>query len=163
MFYFLTSRFITFGNDSFRNIFIIGTICYIIVHAYLFGPNASETTEKYRHYIYYLLLADAILTATYLFFFNKNHKNNKEDEETPLSQQQLEQITKLNNGQKNQSIEDVHRKLLELKAQQTKNNEKKSPFAKKDDNKSNKENVSDTDIPLYVSSNNEETEVPVYK
>lgn len=80
MFYFLASKFITFGNDSFRNIFIIGSICYIILHAYLFGNNASETVQNYRGYLYYLFLIDAALEGTYMWLFGSNKAEMVEDD-----------------------------------------------------------------------------------
>jgi hypothetical protein len=138
MFYFLASKFITPGS-SLKIIFLIGTICYIILHAYLFGNGASETTRRFRSYIYYLFVVDAALTGSYIWLFGSNNKvadaesesdphadrdadrdadrnaDQDADHTPPLPdniRQQLEQ------GGQQPNIEEIHRKLLELKARQ---------------------------------------------
>lgn len=131
MFYFLASKFIT-GSDSLRSIFIIGSICYIILHAYLFGNNASDSTQKFRHYLYYLFMIDAALTGSYIWLFGGDYRGieNEDEDDSNQSGSQLPQLPehireKLQldqNGQNEQNgqsnIEEIHRKLLELRARQ---------------------------------------------
>jgi len=136
------------NGSRLRNIFIIGTICYIILHAYLFAQNAGETTMRFRHYLYYLFLADAILTGAYVWLFgtrmpqldcdtdehdanernanernanerNANERNANErhvaDNDKPKQSPHGKQPDNHHGGQ---NMADLHRKLLELKAQQ---------------------------------------------
>ena len=180
MFYFLASKYITFGNDSFRNIFIIGTICYIIVHAYLFGANAGETAQRFRHYLYYLFVVDAILATSYIYLFGKSTKETEHDDENDevvpeiSSSQQQSQLQQLGNGQNaggghSSNIEDVHRKLLELRARQElkltqpKNPENGSPFAKKDNGptKSTTETKKDKSLPQEQAEEQDEDDESV--
>ena len=125
MFFFLASKFIA-GNDS-KNIFIMGSICYIIIHAYLFGNNAGETTQKYRHYLYYLFVIDAILTGSYVWLFGGSSKSIENDEDYDDNavltlpehiREKIEENEENESKSRPQNIEDVHRKLLELKARQ---------------------------------------------
>lgn len=120
MFYFITSKFIK-SNDL-KSIFIIGSICYIILHAYLFGNNANGTTEKFRHYMYYLFVLDVVLTGSYSWLFGSKVSDNSDDE-IPNQISQLpnymqEQLMSNQNDGPQQNIADIHRKLLELRARE---------------------------------------------
>lgn len=114
MFYFLVSKFIA-GNNL-KYIFIIGSICYIILHAYLFGNNSGETTQKFRQYLYYLFAIDAILTGSYIWLFGESRKTIEDDEIEQLPEIP-HQIFEKQDSIKVSNIEDIHRKLLEVKAQ----------------------------------------------
>lgn len=196
MFYFFASKFIT-GNN-FKSLFLVGSICYIILHAYLFSNNNNETIQKFRHYIYYLFLADAILTGSYIWLFGNSIDTEYEDtdENTDNNVFQSHQLPEINkekildkNINQESNIEEIHRKLLEIKARQelklkqdisTKESCNESPFAKKDVNQNNvQQKLSDEDeddneinneyyeshdsIPLYRSDNNlSDTDIPVY-
>ena len=72
MFYFIASKIWSANKPGYlRNIIITGTICYIILHAYLFGKNRSESVSKFKNYIYYLFLIDSILVGSYIYLFNR--------------------------------------------------------------------------------------------
>jgi hypothetical protein len=81
MFYFLVSRILNkpaFMSKSqnketqLRNIYIVGSICYIILHGFLYRKHAPDKIAKYRHYIYYMFLIDAILSGSYVYLFENN-------------------------------------------------------------------------------------------
>jgi hypothetical protein len=78
MFYFIASKILKKINSTetcmetkLRNIIIVGSICYIILHAFLYKKNTSVKLEKYRHYIYYMFLIDGILSCSYVYLFDK--------------------------------------------------------------------------------------------
>ena len=69
MFYYIVSKIpliagITDDTKLFK-IFVIGTICYIILHAFLFSSIGEqiEIIQKYRNYMYYLWAADLLVTG----------------------------------------------------------------------------------------------------
>jgi hypothetical protein len=75
MFYYIVSNlpFIkSIDDDSkFFKILVIGSICYVVLHAILFS-NIGENIElikKYRKYLYYLWGADTVLSYVYVRFF----------------------------------------------------------------------------------------------
>lgn len=81
MFYFIASR-IWMGNNEtrLRNILLTGSICYIILHAFLYGNTSSETLARFRHYIYYMFAIDAILAGSYVWLFGTNNVDKNIDE-----------------------------------------------------------------------------------
>jgi len=79
MFYFIANKILKKINSNetsmeikLRNIIIVGSICYIILHAFLYKKNTHPKLEKYRHYIYYMFLIDGILSCSYVYLFNKS-------------------------------------------------------------------------------------------
>lgn len=75
MFYYIVSNlpFIkSIDDDSkFFKILVIGSICYVVLHAILFS-NIGENIElikNYRKYLYYLWGADTVLSYVYVRFF----------------------------------------------------------------------------------------------
>ena len=78
MFYFIASQILkkinsneTCMENKLRNIIIVGSICYIVLHAFLYKKNTPVKLEKYRHYIYYMFLIDGILSCSYVYLFDK--------------------------------------------------------------------------------------------
>jgi hypothetical protein len=79
MFYFIASKILkkinsneTCMENKLRNIIIVGSICYIVLHAFLYKKNTPVKVEKYRHYIYYMFLIDGILSCSYVYLFDKH-------------------------------------------------------------------------------------------
>lgn len=95
MFYFIVSRIPMISNvdeGKFLRIFIIGTICYVILHAFLYSKyneNISFITN-YRSYLYYLWAADIVLTGILVKFFGSN---NTSDENIELSDSENEKLS----------------------------------------------------------------------
>lgn len=162
MFYLIVSRLpiisSSYGNRLFRT-FIIGTICYILLHAFLFSKynSESEIINKYRSYIYYIWGVDLIVTGiiTKLFGGTENDENDNEDSE--------EQINFKHQQKPHMPKDEINKKLLEMKQSNI-----PSPFIKKDTMSNNdqdkqpqnvqvtnehveekKVEISDTEIPLY--------------
>jgi hypothetical protein len=80
MFYYLISKLPIFhGNNRRFKIFVLGTIFYIIAHAYLHSKlNESNIfISKYRNYLYYLFGIDCVLT----FVVSKEPEEIQEEEE----------------------------------------------------------------------------------
>lgn len=74
MFYYLVSKIpyldrLSQGEKIFR-VFLVGSICYIILHGFLYSTRFSnnETIQKYRKYIFYAAGIDATLTLAYIKF-----------------------------------------------------------------------------------------------
>lgn len=90
MFYLIVSKLPIISNiqsGKLFRIFVIGTICYIILHAFLYsgyGSN-SELISKYRTYFYYVWGVDLILAGIITKFFGKK----KEEPNKLVAPQQL--------------------------------------------------------------------------
>jgi len=83
MFYFLVSNLVKGDTEMrLRTIYIIGSICYIILHAFLYRKQSPEYLIKYRHYMYYLCIVDIILTGTYMYITRPS--NQKVIEHEPI-------------------------------------------------------------------------------
>jgi len=68
-------------EGKFLRIFIIGTICYIILHAFLYSrynENIGFITN-YRSYLYYLWAADIALTGVLVKFFGSSSSSDNND------------------------------------------------------------------------------------
>lgn len=164
MFYFIVSRLPIISSveeGKFLRIFIIGTICYIILHAFLYSNynSGSEIVQKYRSYLYYLWGADLLITGLIVKLFGGN--NNEIDDDTyeqeeiySQKQQYKFPVTNykqpINNGyaqnnyiQREMTNEELKKKLEEIKKYEIEvNNEQESlqqsspsPFIKKDESK----------------------------
>ncbi|AYV83540.1 MAG: hypothetical protein Hyperionvirus8_24 [Hyperionvirus sp.] len=139
MFYFIASKIWIAGDSEtrMRNILLTGSICYIILHAFLYGGGCPESLARFRGYIYYLFVVDAILAGSYVWLFGRESKIESEEEEDEEENEEEHGFSRLreSGGKKavNNSLPEVHRTLLELKA---KNDlalkQDSSPFAKKD-------------------------------
>src|SRR5437660_388532 len=83
MFYYLVSKLPIINSISdgkFFKIFLIGTICYINLHAYLFSKSASgsEFISKYRKYLYYIWGLDLTITGIMIKLFDNSNDNDDE-------------------------------------------------------------------------------------
>lgn len=67
MFYFFVSKIpvINNPNDEHRlfKVFIVGSILYLILHAYFFSSPNSDFMDKYGKYLYYIWAGDLGLTG----------------------------------------------------------------------------------------------------
>src|SRR5579872_5226137 len=123
MFYFLVNKLLTSITDESRTmkIIIIGSMCYLILHAYLFsiaGEN-SDLIKRFRNYIYYMFLADAVITGTYVWLFSKS--NNIDNESIDNDANDCEDENKVDDkgdDKPQQDMSAIYKKLLELKAKQ---------------------------------------------
>lgn len=109
-----------FKNASPIKLFIVGSICYIILHALIFAENLGSKYDginKYKNYLYYLFFMDAILTVSYIKLFCSK--------QTAASSNIVEPVAKQVSEQNN--ISEIKDRLSKLKERQ--NNS--SPFAKK--------------------------------
>jgi len=107
MFYFIVDKLLTFINkDQTFITFIIGTICYLILHFYLFSrynENVLLVTQK-RHYLYFIYLADLVYFAAN-FFNKKKNVGALEDHITDDSE----------DSDKSENYEILKKQLTELK------------------------------------------------
>ena len=85
MFYFIINKLLGNAHYSSRTfkVLILGSICYIILHAYLFSHSNedSEFIKRIRGYIYYMFVADALLTGTMMWLFGSPSKDEDCDNE----------------------------------------------------------------------------------
>lgn len=126
MFYFIVSKLPIISNitdqSKLYKIMIVGSICYVILHAILYS-NIGENIElirKYRKYMYYLWGLDTVLTAGYLKFFNKNISAIREIDESEEES-------------KNESTHKLTREEVLEKLQEQDKQESSSPFIKRDE------------------------------
>ena len=114
MFYYLINKLhLIKGDNKMFKIFILGTICYIILHAFLFSKRAESfiNVAKYRKYIYYIMGAD--LAFTYLSVKNNesnvsshNHTNtNAVHEQHKQHEQQDEHLHRQQQDEQNEQDE----------------------------------------------------------
>jgi len=153
MFYFIVSKlpFIYRDDDSrgkLFKIFIIGTLCYIILHAFLYSGYSTgiELIQKYRSYIYYVWGADLLMTSLFTLMFEQKQVQQENlieesDDETEMTETTMNRpnITK---EEIERQKEETIRQLEEIKKNST-----PSPFIKKGQQDS--VDVSDTHISTY--------------
>lgn len=145
MFYFAVSRLPIISNiedGKFFRVFIIGTICYIILHAFLYSDyNNSEFVKKYRSYLYYLWGADLALTGILIKVFGESSQDNSDDdddeydEEINLQYTQTENIQhtpKMSHDEIKKKLEEIKKYELELNNHESVNQSMPSVFMKKD-------------------------------
>jgi hypothetical protein len=165
MFYYIVSKIpIISSNDESRffKIFIVGTILYIILHAYLFSCSNknSELISRYAGYMYYVWGADFAITGiTNQMSTHKSSEEDSEDEQQVINQSET------------MSREEIEKRLASINVTPTLDQDK-FPFvrreAKPDNQPSGDEKQSpsaDTNIQLYKKSNPNitETEIEFYK
>lgn len=86
MFYTLVSRsFITNINCSrdYMNIFLIGSVGYIILHWYLYSEKKEGITEKIREYLYYMMVIDIVTSYVLVTFYpskSSKHIDNSDEQ-----------------------------------------------------------------------------------
>ena len=95
MFYTIVSRsFITKINTSrdYFYIFLIGSVCYVILHWYLHMDKRDGIIEKVREYMYYTMILDGITAYVLMILYPpKNNKKNTESVESDREQYSPEQ------------------------------------------------------------------------
>ncbi len=167
MFYFIVSKLpiiagISDGTKEFK-ILLIGSICYLVLHALLFSNigNNIELITKFRNYMYYLWAIDGALTTGYLKFFgvNKLQKEEKESEnngEEKDSENNDEENSENNKLTRDEVLKKINNNspFIKLKETQEKTHNLNSQTIQQStpqDYDATKEvaNMSDTDIPLY--------------
>lgn len=184
MFYYIVSKLpaIVSVNDDSRvyKIFIIGSICYVILHAYLFsniGENI-ELVKKYRNYIYYLWVLDLAFTGFTSNLFgaseenddNSEHNDNEEKKNVQYNDKESVNKESYNKIQKLSREEMLKQLAMSRRLPPIKEESQGSPFIKKQADQfseqmiastgvNNNENtgqnsvpVSDTHISLYKSN-----------
>jgi len=107
MFFFLAYKiFASEENVNTTKILMTGALCYILLHGVLFSKELenNELVQKFRNYIYYIMLLDGLLTSTYIYLFT-------------TTEEQIE-ITTSNETKKieRHSDSDMKAKLEQLKA-----------------------------------------------
>jgi hypothetical protein len=109
MFYILVSRvpFVyNIGNkrEKLFRTFLIGSVCYIILHGLLYSKRFSnnEFVEKYKKYLLYLVGADLSLASSIIYFLDKK----TEDQENSY----IEDVSD-NDNDDNHTIEENNDKM----------------------------------------------------
>lgn len=76
MFYLILSKILKKKQVTPQTIFILGSICYILIHAILYSKNnTNKILQDKRKYIYYIFLFDVAVTGSYFYLFkNKSVK-----------------------------------------------------------------------------------------
>jgi len=181
MFYILVSRIpfvytICDKKDKFFRTFLIGSICYIILHGLLYSKKLSENSliEKYRNYLLHVASSDLVLTGIIIYMLDKKYEDTLIDVEnsyvengyTDEAEEQLESIEHqkmtrdeiLQKYYQNQVIKNSpfinaeelkHKQEQILEPEQTKQTTPHNTEAIKEPSIVL---ISDTDIPLYQSS-----------
>ncbi len=97
MFYTLVSRsIITKINCSrdYLNIFLIGSVGYIILHWYLYSEKKEGFVEKIREYLYYMMVVDIVTSYVSVTFYpSKSDKKIESDERQTITQSQQPQMS----------------------------------------------------------------------
>lgn len=171
MLYTIVSRIPVFVNDKssrkYAKIFMIGAICYIIIHYLLFSFCKGELANKLKNYIYYIIIVDAgiaylldkVLSVTdnddKSPFVKKSSKSTEESEHKC----KVEEIKDEKKEQKNSECKNDKCKSSECKNGTCKNGTCKLPEKKKqktteietseESSKKKTETEKDTEIPSY--------------
>ncbi len=188
MFYLISSKLpliSTERNSStklFRS-FIVGSICYIILHGYLFSQKFKDNNlvQKYKKYIYYLLGADLLMTSIIIKFLTKSQpempkqirmeENDDNDSEMPnippqriqennipqyagkMTHPQLSRQQIMEEFYKNQNIPSIPLNPPMIEKPQEVKQEQKSPFIPKHEKITEE---SEDDMSTTSSKSNEE-------
>ena len=79
MFYILVSRIpfvynIDDKNEKFFRTFLLGSICYIIIHGLLYSKRFSNNNfiQQYKKYLLHLASADILFASGIIYFLDKN-------------------------------------------------------------------------------------------
>lgn len=172
MFYFVVSRIPIISNieeGKFFRIFIIGTICYIILHAFLYSNynTGSEFIQNNRSYLYYLWGADLALTGILIKLFGGQSEEIEEDDS-----EDEDQLRKLYNNQMNNKMteDEIKRKLEEIKKYGDGINQESAqqlspyPFIKKEQSKKDqsiKTNEKESEHKERVVTSNNKVTAPI--
>lgn len=139
MFYLIVSKLpliASLSDDSkLTKILVIGSICYIVLHAFLFssiGENI-EASKKFRSYLYYLWGLDIAITGIMVKFLG-NGEVMDEDEDIEHDEQPKLLTNGDNNMEPNKMTRDEILKRLQEMRKNTQNSNdgtSNSPFIKK--------------------------------
>lgn len=107
MFYLISSKLPLISTEKntstklFRS-FIVGSICYIVLHGYLFSQKFKDSAlvQKYKKYIYYLWGADLLMTSIIIKFLTKSQPeklkdNNEESEDDGIPDVRSEEMARI--------------------------------------------------------------------
>ena len=98
MFYYIVNKITADNENKTRNVIIIGSMCYIILHGFLYA-KANENNaiiQKIKQYMHYVIGADMAMTGLHIYM------------KPSISKQKV--IT-----QDKPKFADMHKKLLEYK------------------------------------------------
>jgi hypothetical protein len=159
MFYYIVSNlsFIKSITDSskFLKILIIGSICYIVLHAILFsniGDNI-EVLRKYRNYVYYLWVADCALTYGKVQYVDRVEKNLVEYEESESEENKDKSSEEESESESSVDSKEVNNLTREQVLEKLKEeNNTPSPFMKKDEVEQAKPQINPTNTGMNGSA-----------
>ena len=69
MFYYIVNKIIADNENKTRNVIIIGSMCYIILHGFLYA-KANENNaiiQKIKQYMHYVIGADMAMTGLHIY------------------------------------------------------------------------------------------------
>jgi heme/copper-type cytochrome/quinol oxidase subunit 4 len=157
MFYFIVNKLLSSITDESKTIkvIIIASICYIILHAYLFSHmnENNEMIQKFKNYIYYMFLIDASLTGLYIWMYDNT------DTDTDTDNEKHNNITTDKSEIKKSNLSDIHKKLLELKAKQNLKNQENNNMEKSAIDKLREYNKNDNNISPFATKNSQSTKL----
>ena len=171
MFYILVSRIpfiynINEKKDKLFKTFLIGSICYIILHGFLHSRKFSDNNliEKYRKYLMHLAGIDFVLTSGIVFLLdnkltskievnsyieNADDNNDDDDEENDSIENDEKKMTRdeiLNNYYKNQMLTNQQTIPTPLQQNSPFINKADAEELKKKDCKSEQENMEEKKV-----------------
>jgi len=148
-------------SKEYLYIFIIGAICYSIVHWYLHSKQQEGIAEKIRQYLYYVMICDVIATVAIKKFYpvkeSKKVEHHEETNKDELTKEQQQEI--------------IQRMMIVRKQQELLQKEKEKEKEKNNENIAEKvcdkvvEKISEKTSEKTTEKDEEtkEPELPVYK
>jgi hypothetical protein len=155
MFYTIVSRIPFILNDKSNSkllkIFILGSVLYILLHYWLNRNSRGSLIDKYKGYLYYIMMVDFTVSYFLLKLSKPIVETNEEEEEEENSIKQKQLL--LNQMQQYKQMEEMQ-KLQQLQAQQSQ--DKETPFVKRGTNEEETESSSEEEVvkPKKNSKNN---------
>jgi hypothetical protein len=136
MFYFLSSKVSLISNindeSRFTKIFIVGTVLYILLHAYLYSSSnqSSDFIVKYSKYLYYIWGADLAITGimTKLLSGPAHITENTESDEEIQEEHNEEDAEEQEVAIKRMSAAEIEAKLAEIKMNPTPSTKQDATF-----------------------------------
>lgn len=162
MFYTIASRLIK-TNSPKNNlyIFLVGSICYVIIHWQLHLKTQVGIAEKIRNYLYYVMIADIGMAYALTHFYPKKPVLTNETEDKQIAEN-IEEVRKMQQQRQREIQEQKKTNTIENKPDETadKNINKtaeKQETPETPENPENNEKESsetqtpeDTDIPKFT-------------
>jgi hypothetical protein len=181
------------GNVLLR-VFIFGSLLYLILHYYLYIDRRWEAVDKMKHYLYYVMFVDFVISYL-LIKWNSPSKQSTDEEEQKdiMTNEQLEEIERnyrelrelrkqisptpaetYRNKVEQKEEEEKEEKTVSISASQkspfmtrdeisenkkekekkeeteSKHDKKKKDKLKKKEKTTEQDNITDTNIPLFV-------------